>query len=96
MTHPYPWQRFYGKVPHSLSYPAITLYQAVAATAARVPESVAWDFLDTTSNYRDFLAAIDRCADALAALGVAKGERILISMPTSPQGVIAFYAANKL
>ena len=96
MTHPYPWQRFYGKVPHSLSYPAITLYQAVAATAARVPESVAWDFLDTTSNYRDFLAAIDRCADALAALGVARGERILISMPTSPQGVIAFYAANKL
>ncbi len=68
----------------------------MAATAARVPDDVAWDFLDTTSTYRAFLAAIDRCANALAALGLAAGERILISMPTSPQGVIAFYAANKL
>ena len=96
MTETRPWLRYYGKVPHSLSYPEITLYQAVAATAARVPDEIAWDFLDTTSSYRAFLASIDACADALAALGLAAGERILISMPTSPQGVIAFYAANKL
>ncbi len=96
MTENRPWLRFYGKLPHSLSYPEVTLYEAVAATAARVPDAIAWDFLDTTSTYRAFLVAIDRCADALAALGLARGERILISMPTSPQGVIAFYAANKL
>ena len=91
-----PWLRYYGSVPTSLSYPEATLYEALAATASRVPEEIAWDFLDSTSSYRDFLAAIDRCADALAALGLAAGARILISMPTSPQGVIAFYAANKL
>lgn len=96
MTQNPPWLRYYGKVPHSLNYPEVTLYEAVAATAARVPEDIAWDFLDTTSNYREFLASIDHCASALAALGLTKGERILISMPTSPQGVIAFYAANKL
>ncbi len=96
MTENRPWLRFYGKLPHSLSYPEVTLYEAVAATAARVPDALAWDFLDTTSTYRAFLAAIDACANALAALGLAQGERILISMPTSPQGVIAFYAANKL
>jgi len=96
MTETRPWLRFYGKLPHSLDYPKITLYEAVAATAARVPDDLAWDFLDTTSTYRAFLGAIDRCASALAALGLACGERILISMPTSPQGVIAFYAANKL
>ena len=96
MTETRPWLRFYGKLPHSLSYPEVTLYDAVAATAARVPDDVAWDFLDITSTYGAFLAAIDRCADALAALGLAAEERILISMPTSPQGVIAFYAANKL
>ena len=96
MTEDLPWLRFYGKIPHNLSYPEITLYQAVAATAARVPDARAWDFLDTTSSYRDFLRAIDTCANALAALGLGAGERILISMPTSPQGVIAFYAANKL
>ncbi len=96
MTRTPPWLRFYGKLTPSLDYPEVALYQAVAATAARVPEDLAWDFLDTTSTYRALLADIDRCADALAALGLAAGERILISMPTSPQGVIAFYAANKL
>jgi long-chain acyl-CoA synthetase len=91
-----PWLRFYGRVPTSLDYPRVTLYEAVAATAQRVPDAIAWDFLDTTSTYRQLLADIDRCANALAAIGLKAGDRILISMPTSPQGVIAFYAANKL
>jgi long-chain acyl-CoA synthetase len=91
-----PWLRFYGKLPESLHYPELTLYHAVALTATRVPEAIAWDFFDTTSTYRDFLAAIDRCAAALASLGLQRDERLLISMPTCPQGIIAFYAANRL
>ena len=91
-----PWLRFYGKVQASLTYPDLTLYQAVCATAARVPDAIAWDFFDTTSTYRQFVRDIDTCADALAAIGLEAGDRLLISMPTSPQGVIAFYAANKL
>jgi long-chain acyl-CoA synthetase len=93
---PRPWLRYYGHVPETLRYPEVTLYQAVAETARRLPDAVAWDFLGTTSTYRQLIADIDRCADALAALHLGRGERMLISMPTSPQGVIAFYAANKL
>ncbi|MEO8104378.1 MAG: AMP-binding protein [Betaproteobacteria bacterium] len=97
MTNPgRPWLRFYGKVPPSLVYPALTLYDALCASAARVPEAIAWDFFDTTRNYRQFIEDIDRCADALAAIGLKARDRLLISMPTSPQGIIAFYAANKL
>jgi long-chain acyl-CoA synthetase len=91
-----PWLRFYGRVPASLDYPQVTLYEAVARTAARVPDAVAWDFLDMTATYRQLVESIDACANALAGLGLGQGDRILISMPTSPQGVIAFYAANKL
>jgi long-chain acyl-CoA synthetase len=91
-----PWLRFYGTVPASIDYPRVTLYQAVAATAARTPDAIAWDFFGTRATYREFVAAIDRAAAALAGLGVKPGERILISMPTAPAGVIAFYAANRL
>lgn len=91
-----PWLRYYGKIPHTLSYPEITLYEAVAGTAARIQDAIAWDFLDRTSNYRAFLEDIDRCANAFAALRLSAGDRVLISLPTSAQGVIAFYAANKL
>ena len=91
-----PWLRFYGRVPERLAYPAATLYEVVSATARRKPGAVAWDFFDTTSTYRGLIDAIDRCAGVLASLGLGRGDRILISMPTSPQGVIAFYAANRL
>lgn len=96
MTDARPWLRFYGSVPPSIDYPRVTLYEALAATARRVPEAVAWTFLGTRCTYRDFLASVDRCAAALSAEGLREGDRLLISMPTAPQGVIAFYAANRL
>ena len=91
-----PWLAFYGDVPASLDYPPITLYAAVAASAARVADAIAWDFFDTRCSYAELLAAIDGCAHALAALGLRADDRLLIAMPTSPQAVIAFYAANRL
>ncbi len=91
-----PWLRHYGRVPAQLDYPRLTLHEMLAATAARVPEAIAWDFFGNRSTYARLQADVERCADALAACGLARGERILISMPTTPQGVIAFYAANRL
>jgi long-chain acyl-CoA synthetase len=91
-----PWLKFYGHIPQTIDYPRVTMYEAVRQSADRTPDSIAYDFLDYTSTYRQFISEIDKCADALAALGLKKGERITISMPTSPQGIICFYAANKL
>jgi long-chain acyl-CoA synthetase len=96
MTEPRPWHRFYGNVPPSLDYPEVTLYEALAATARRVPGAIAWDFFGTQSTYGALLADVDRCAAALGAAGLTSGERFLISMPTSPPGVIAFYAAIRM
>lgn len=91
-----PWLKFYQHVPHTIDYPRVTMYEALKQTADQNPDSIAYDFLGYTSTYRQFMMEIDQCADALAALGLGKGERITISMPTSPQGIICFYAANKL
>jgi long-chain acyl-CoA synthetase len=91
-----PWLAFYGDVPETLEYPPIGLYQAVLEAAALRPEATAVDFLGSTLTYRELTEAIDRCAAALAELGLGSGDRITISTPTCPQGVIAFYAAAKL
>jgi long-chain acyl-CoA synthetase len=72
------------------------MYEAVKLSGELRPDEPAYDFLGYTSTYRRFLTEIDHCADALAAIGLKKGDKITISMPTSPQGVICFYAANKL
>jgi len=91
-----PWLRAYGDVPQRLSYPPLTLYEALMATVERVPDAIAYDFFDLSCSYRQLGADVDRCADALASLGLGAGDRITISMPTCPQGVIAFYAAIRL
>jgi long-chain acyl-CoA synthetase len=91
-----PWLDYYGDVPATLEYPEIALHEAVAATVKRIPDAIAFDFFGRTATYGELGEEIDRCADALAAIGLGPGERITISMPTSPQGVTAFYAATKL
>lgn len=96
MSDSLPWLRFYGRTPATLEYPQVTLYEALAATARRTPDAIAWEFLGAKGTFRALLEDIDRCAAAFESLGLKTGDRILISMPTSPQGVVAFYAANRL
>ena len=91
-----PWLKFYGPVPASLDYPRVTMYEALMQTVERCPDTIAWYFFGTTRTYWQFGEEIKQCANALAALGLKGGDRITISMPTSPQGIICFYAANKL
>lgn len=91
-----PWLKFYGDVPHTIAYPRITMYEGVVKTAEKAPNSIAYDFLGYISTYRKFLEEIDQCANVLASMGLRKGDRVTISMPTSPQGIICFYAVNKL
>jgi long-chain acyl-CoA synthetase len=90
------WLAAYGEVPHHLPYPECSLYDTIMATVRRVPDTVAYDFLGATATYREFGRLIDQVADGLASLGLGPGDRITIALPTSPQGVIAFYAANRL
>ncbi|AYY14901.1 propionyl-CoA synthetase [Actinobacteria bacterium YIM 96077] len=46
--------------------------------------------------YRDLLARVERCAGALAKLGVSYGDRVVIYMPMIPQTVVAMLACARL
>ena len=62
-----PWLDDYGDGPHQIDDPKGTMYEASAQTADRTPSAGAYDLFGTTATYRQFVAKIDRCADALAA-----------------------------
>jgi len=91
-----PWLKFYGDVPHEVNFPKISMYESVALAVADFHDRIAYDFMGKKVTYLDFKKEIDQCANALAALGLKKGDRVTISMPTSPPGIICFYAVNKL
>ncbi len=91
-----PWFKYYSTVPQSIDYPKVTMYESLLQSVKRVPDKIAWDFMGTVCTYKEFDDQIARCADALFHLGLKKGDTITISMPTTPQGIICFYAANKI
>jgi hypothetical protein len=74
-----PWLKFYGQVPHTLEYPRVSMYEAVRLSAEEKLDDPAYDFMGHTSTYRRFMEEIDHCADALAAIGVKKGDTILFN-----------------
>ncbi|UBM61644.1 AMP-binding protein [Candidatus Sulfidibacterium hydrothermale] len=90
------WFGFYGDVPHSLHYPEGSLYQLLKKSIDEHPHAVAYDFLDKTATYTELGKQIDALACQFHKAGFRRGDTMSIIMPTSPQGILAFYAVNKL
>ncbi len=92
-----PWLKFYDKhVLEHIDYSRTTMYNAVVQTSKKFSDSIAYDFMGQESTYKQLVEQIDQCARALASLGLKKGDTMTIAMPTSPQGIICFYAINKI
>ncbi|MCL2391565.1 MAG: AMP-binding protein [Oscillospiraceae bacterium] len=89
-----PWLSAYGNVPHTLDYPTHSMVGQVFECAEKYPDNIAYDFFGCTQTYRGLAREIRACAKGLLASGIAKGERVTISMPNAPQSVIMFYALN--
>ncbi len=97
-----PWLKHYDKgVPATLDYPQITLHGRLEETARRFPESTAIIFPGALGDayrlsYRQLNDDADRLANAMAGMGVQKGDRVALLMPNCPQFVIGYFAALKL
>ncbi|HPL96627.1 MAG TPA: AMP-binding protein, partial [Smithellaceae bacterium] len=93
----YPWHKHYAKdVPHTLDYPAISLYQLLKNTAAEHPEFLAMTFNDQDTTYGELDEKVDKFAAILRQQGITKGDRVALILINSPIYVIAFFALMKL
>ncbi|MBF9070103.1 AMP-binding protein [Streptacidiphilus fuscans] len=92
-----PWHRFYAPgVPHKLNIPNVSVSGLLDEAAARHGRRTALVFFGKRTSYRALQRAVARFAAGLAALGVARGDRVALVMPNCPQYVVAFYGALKL
>lgn len=82
--------------PEHLDYPDCSMVDLVARAAARWPEQTAYTFMNRSVSYRTLMEQIDDCARALCALGVRPGDRVTLILPNVPQGVVLFYAVNRI
>ncbi len=83
------WPRL---LPHAITPPATSLWHNLAVSALRYPERPALVFFDAVLTYAQLLAQTEALATRLHALGVKKGDRVLLLMQNCPQLVAAHFA----
>jgi fatty-acyl-CoA synthase len=83
------WPR---RLPHSLRWPQTSLWDNLATSARRYPDKDALVFFGRVLSYSQLLQQCERLAARLHALGVRKGDRVLLDMQNCPQLVIAHFA----
>jgi fatty-acyl-CoA synthase len=80
------------RLPRHITPPATPLWDNVAVNARRFPDKPALVFLGRSTSYRELLAQVEQLAAKLYALGVRKGDRVLLNMQNCPQLVVAHFA----
>lgn len=90
------WLNYYDDIPHNLDYPDGSLYELLEKSIDNHPNAVAYDFFGKTVTYTEMGQQIDAFACQFQNAGFRAGDIMSIIMPTSPQGILAFYAVNKL
>ncbi len=87
-------QRHYAhwpkRLPKSLAYPRVPLFELVETSARRYPNRTAMIFYGAKITYAAYWNAVLRLAGALARLGVEKGDRVALFMQNCPHFAIAF------
>src|SRR5688500_15561580 len=91
-----PWVAHYAPgEPRTIEVAPKSVHQAFDEATERAPQRPAVAFYGRTLTYRELRDATDRLANALAALGVRKGDRVALYLVNSPQFIIAYFAALK-
>ncbi|MFT4243340.1 MAG: long-chain fatty acid--CoA ligase [Acidovorax sp.] len=83
------WPR---RLPHAITVPATSLWDNLATNARRYPDKAALVFFGGTLSYRQLADGAERLAAKLHALGVQKGDRVVLLMQNCPQLVLAHFA----
>lgn len=92
-----PWLAYYEEgVPPTLGLPDTPIYKLLRSAARRFPLKTAIIFEGNHLSYRRLNRESSRFANMLRALGVQRGDKVLILLPNLPQTVIAYYGVLKL
>jgi fatty-acyl-CoA synthase len=83
------WPR---RLPRALTPPATSLWDNLATSARRYPDKPAIVFFGRVFGYAEVQREAERLAARLHALGVRRGDRVLLDMQNCPQLLIAHFA----
>jgi long-chain acyl-CoA synthetase len=91
------WLEQYDEgVPAALEYPEMPLFGFLDRAVANYPDHRALSYLGNDISYAELDGLVNRAANALANLGVRRGERVALYLANTPQFVISLYGILKI
>jgi long-chain acyl-CoA synthetase len=88
-----PWHRHYDyNVPTTIRYPRLAAHELLDIPAGNFPDKAALTFFGCEMTFYELRKESQRFANALAGLGIQKGDRVGVQLPNCPQYMIAYFA----
>jgi long-chain acyl-CoA synthetase len=88
-----PWLQTYPDwLPAELAVPAVSLLDEFLQSTNTFPDDPCLHYFERTFSYREIHRLALGLAAALAKMGVASGDRVIVVMQNIPQAVVAFLA----
>ena len=88
-----PWHRHYDyNVPTTIRYPRLTAHELLDIPTGAYPDKAALTFFGSEMTFHELRQECKRFANALAGLGIQKGDRVGVQLPNCPQYMIAYFA----
>lgn len=91
-----PWLKYYNEASINSSLPQCTIYDYLRKCNENHLGDVALEYFGKTIKYKELHLYIQNTQYAFEKLGIKQGEIVALCMPNTPEGVIAFYALNKM
>jgi long-chain acyl-CoA synthetase len=90
------WLNAYpADVPKSIKYPQVPLQELLSKSAEKIPAKTAIVYGERELTYAQLEPISNQFANALAELGVGKGDRVALYLPNIPQFIIAYFGSLK-
>lgn len=94
-----PWLKSYKlgpfKLKKTIEYPNKPLFAILDEAAEQFPGKDVYHYLGRRMKYHELKRQSDALANALTNLGVKKGDRVIVFLPTCPQFIISDFAILK-
>ena len=91
-----PWLKYYNEDSINVTLPKCTVYEYLLEKNKDGIDDVALNYFDRKISFRELFEKIEMASKAFSALGVKKGDIIVMSTVTTPETIYAFYGLNRI
>ncbi|MBQ3027656.1 MAG: acyl--CoA ligase [Lachnospiraceae bacterium] len=89
-----PWLKYYSEEALKAEVPKCTVYEYLLECNKDAKKDTAMSYFDNRISYEEMFYIIEKAAKAFTAIGVKKGDIVVLATVTTPETIYAFYALN--